>query len=50
MFALGKTEAEIEAEQTDMVPRGVASPGDAFQVFTWMGAADMPRWPAAKVP
>ncbi len=43
MFAWGKTEAEIEAEQADMVRRGVASPSDKFQVFTWMHPIDMPR-------
>ncbi len=41
MFAWGKTEAEIEAEQADMVRRGLASANDTFQVFTWMEATDM---------
>ena len=36
MFVCGKTEAEIEAEQADMVRSGGASPRDMFQVFTWM--------------
>jgi hypothetical protein len=50
MFAWGKTDAEIEAEQADMVRRGVASAHDTFQVFTWLESTDMPRGPAAKVP
>ena len=40
MFAWGKTKAEIEAEQANMVRRGLASPGDNFQVFTWMDPLD----------
>jgi hypothetical protein len=36
MFVWGKTEGEIQAEQADMVRRGLASPSDKFQVFTWL--------------
>ncbi len=50
MFAWGKTEAEIEAEQADMMRRGDASPSDTFQVFTWLEPTGMPHGPAAKVP
>jgi hypothetical protein len=41
MFAWGKTQAEIEAEQADMVRSGLASPSDTFQVFTWMEPTEM---------
>ena len=50
MFAWGKTDAEIEAEQADMNRCGVASQSDTFQVFTWMEPTSMPRGRAAKVP
>ncbi len=46
MFAWGKTDVEIEAEQADMVRRGLASPSDVFQVFTWMEPSG-PAWPPA---
>ena len=40
MFAWGKSDAEIEAEQAEMVRCGLASPSDEFQVFTWMDPLD----------
>jgi hypothetical protein len=42
MFVWGKSDAEVAAEQADLVRRGVASPRDKFQVFTWMEEAEMP--------
>jgi hypothetical protein len=42
MFAWRRTQAEIAAEQADMIRRGDASRGDTFQVFTWLEATDMP--------
>lgn len=42
MFVWGKTEAEIAVEQADMIRRGLASPRDRFQVFTWLEPTDMP--------
>ena len=41
MFAWGKSDAEIEAEQAEMVRCGLASPTDEFQVFTWMEPTEM---------